>query len=187
MVFRSKIIGVSAATALMLTTAGPALAALPMRVGVVDPAVKLPDSAADYGRPDRRRHGHRVAGDDILTGIGILTGIAILADVINSGEQRNRRDRAAESRNEPDPYTSVASGDIPTPQGDDIGVAVSACSRAAEDAARNNERVKAIDSVTRNGDSWQVMGQLGGANSISFNCQTSNGRVDSVKLSGSAV
>ena len=188
MVFRSKIIGVSAATALMLTTAGPALAALPMRVGAVDSAVAMPDSAADYGRPDRRhRHGHSVTGDDILTGIGILTGIAILADVISTSEQRNRRDRADESRNEPDPYPPVASSNIPAPQRDDIGVAVTACSRAAEDAARNNERVKDIDSVTRNGDSWQVMGQLGGANSLSFDCQTSNGRVDSVKLGGSAI
>ncbi len=149
-------------------------------------AGSLATGSADY----RHRHRHRVTGDDILTGIGILTGIAILADVVNSAEQRHRRDRAPEhrrdgapeQRREPVDYPPIASADISTPQGDDIGVAVSACSRAAEHASRNNERVKTIDAVTRNGDAWRVIGQLSGANSTEFDCQTSNGRVDSVKL-----
>ncbi len=182
MLIDSKILLGIAAGTLPLCGAQPVHAAQPSHGYDQISIANVATSSADY----RRRHRHRVSGNDILTGIGILTGIAILADVVSSNEQRNRRDRRPETRNEPDAYPPIASADISTPQGDDIGVAVSACSKAAEDAARNNERVKSVDSVTRNGEAWRVMGQLGGANGISFDCQTSNGRVDSVKL-GAAV
>jgi hypothetical protein len=142
----------------------------------------------------RRRHRHHVSGNDILTGIGILTGIAILADVVSSSEQRNRRDRAPEQRSEqgreqdrePMDYPPIANAES-SPAENDIGNAVSVCTKAAEISAGNNSRVESIRSATRNGESWRIEGQLAGQAVTGFDCQVTNGRVDSVKLGAAAI
>jgi hypothetical protein len=187
----SKMMTTAVAAAVLATASSPAMAA--PQIGAdysiaSNSAPNLMDNSAEYRRWGRHRH-HRVSGDDILTGIGILAGIAILADVVSKDEQRNRRERHDDRRSNPRPdprnYPPIASADLP-PVGDDIGVAVEACSKAAQDSAGTDSRVEAIESVTRNGESWRVEGLLAGKAATRFNCQVTNGRVDSVKL-GSAV
>jgi hypothetical protein len=188
-------VAVTAAAAMLATATTPAIAAPQMGAdfgGAPHAAVLLSDSSADYRRWGRHRH-HRVSGDDILTGIGILAGIAILADVLSKDEQRNwreREDRRTERLPEPRPdprnYPPIASADIPA-AGDDIGAAIAACNRAVEDAAGGKGRVETIESVTRNGVSWRVVGRLTGNASSNFTCDTTNGRIDSVKFGASAI
>jgi hypothetical protein len=191
----SKIIAVTATVAMLASASAPAIAAPQIGAGfgvAPNEAALLSDNSAEYRRWGRHRH-HRVSGDDILTGIGILAGIAILADAVSKDEQRNRRDRddrRTESLPEPRPdprnYPPIASADIPA-AGDDIGAAIASCNRAVEDAAAGKGRVETIESVTRNGASWRVIGRLTGNAASNFTCDATNGRIDSVKFGASAI
>ncbi len=192
-----------AATALLATSATPALAA---NLGLI-PSVQnvaaddLSQSSSDYRRRDRyRHHRDRIDAGDIAAGIGILAGIAIIADIASKSNKNKRRtqgdqypdsypqDRYPTDRypqdNRQDTRDAVPGGRYNN--GNDVGAAVDACARAAEQKAGNNARVGEIDSVTREGSGWQVLGTLSDGDRSDgdrkFNCATSNGVVDTIRL-----
>jgi hypothetical protein len=181
MAFISKFALGSSGAALLLTAAVPAMAVeTPGRV-----VSNIDQTQTDYRRWGR--HHERISGDDILTGIGILTGIAILADIVSKSDKRNQRERQPEPRyeprNEPVPYPPIASSDA----GDDIGVAVSTCSQAAERSAGEGNRVQEIRSAVREGNAWRVDDILSGKSTNSFSCGVTNGRIDFVKLGATSI
>jgi hypothetical protein len=177
MAFISKFALGSSAAALLLTAAAPAMAVeTPGRVV----------SNIDRSQTEYRRWGHhrdQISGDDILTGIGILTGIVILADIVGQSGKRKQRESEPryDPRNAPTPYPPIASGDT-TSAGDDIGIAVSSCSQAAERSAGEGNRVQEIRAAVREGNAWRVDGILSGKSPNSFSCGVTNGRIDFVKL-----
>ncbi len=184
MTFISKFALGSSGAALLLTAAAPAMA-----VETPGHAVSNVVSNIDQSQSDYRRWGHhrdRITGDDILTGIGILTGIAILADIVSKTDKRNQRQRGPEPRNEPIPYPPMASNE-PTAAGDDIGVAVSTCTQAAERSAGEGTRVQEVRSVVRESTGWRIEGLLSGKSANSFSCGVTNGRVDFVKLGAASI
>jgi hypothetical protein len=155
------------------------LAATAMLVGSVTPAIARDYDDYGYGR----RHHDRVDGGDILTGIGILAGIAIIASAASKSNKRSDRD------NERYPTRYPDNSQNRTTASNDVGVAVSACSNAAERSAGSDARVQEIRSVTRDGAAWQVEGTIGGgrSNSDSFSCAATNGEVDYIRLGGRAL
>ncbi len=192
-----------AATALLATSATPVLAA---NLGSI-PSVQnvagddLLQSSSDYRRRDRyRHHRDRIDAGDIAAGIGILAGIAIIADIASKSNKNKRRtqgdqypDSYPQERYPTDRYPQDSRNDtrdaVPGGRynnGNDVGAAVDACTRAAEQKAGDNARVGEIDSVTREGSGWQVLGTLsdGGRSNgdRKFNCATSNGVVDTIRL-----
>ena len=189
--FRSFALG-SAALAMLGTSAAPAIAA---DLGVhpaANVAVQKSDvgmqSAGEYRR--HRRYNHdRVDAGDIIAGIGILAGIAIIASAASKSKQDKRRTSGERypdnypqnDREDTRPYNSGGSADSNYSAGNDLGSAVDACSRAAEQSAGGNARVKEIRSVTRDGDGWQVLGNLDGS-ARGFNCIAANGIVSSLRL-----
>jgi hypothetical protein len=145
-------------------------------------------SASDYRRRGRY-HRDRVDAGDVIAGIGILAGIAIIASAANKSKQDRRRtsgERYPENYPQPRdqdtrPYNPSGPTDNNYSAGNDLGAAVDACSRAAEQSAGSNARVKEIRSVTREGDGWQVLGNLNGS-ARGFSCVASNGNVSSLRL-----
>jgi hypothetical protein len=151
------------------------LATTAMLIGAVSPAM-----ARDYRYG--RRHHDRIDTGDVITGIGILAGIAILASAASKSSKRtNDRDRYPTRYPDENQSRSTA--------GNDVGMAVSACSEAAERSAGNGARVEEIRSVTRDGSAWQVEGAVGGGRSAtdSFSCASTNGAVDYIRLGGRAL
>jgi hypothetical protein len=185
-----------AATALLATSTTPVLAANFGTISSIQnvSGADLLQSSSDY----RRRHRHhrdRIDAGDIAAGIGILAGIAIIADIASKSNKNKRRtqgdqypdtypqDRYPQERypqdNRQDTRDAVPGGR--NNNGNDVGAAVDACSRAAEQKAGDNARVEEIDSVTREGSGWQVRGTLSDS-SRKFSCATSKGIVDTIRL-----
>lgn len=190
-----------AATALLTTSATPVLAANLGSISSVQTVAgdDLSQSSSDYHR--RRHHHHdRIDGGDIVAGIGILAGIAIIADIASKSKKNKRRtqgdqypDSYPQDRYPTDRYPQDNRNDtrdaVPGGRdnsGNDVGTAVDACTRAAEQKAGGNARVGEIDSVTREGSGWQVLGTLSDGDRSNgdrkFNCATSNGVVDTIRL-----
>jgi hypothetical protein len=187
-----------AATALLATSTTPVLAA---NLGSITSVQNvsgddLSQSSSDYRRRDRyRHHRDRIDAGDIAAGIGILAGIAIIADIASKSKKNKRRtqgdqypDSYPQERYPQERYPQDSRQDtrdaVPSGRynnGNDVGAAVDACARAAEQKAGDNARVGAIDSVTREGSGWQVLGTLSDGDR-KFNCATSNGVVDTIRL-----
>jgi hypothetical protein len=190
-------IALGAATAAMLSaSATPAMAASFYSVTKASAASGDMQSASDYRRR-YRHHRDRVDAGDVIAGIDILAGIAIIAGAASKAKNDKRR---TSGERYPEPYpdsypnrdtqdtrpystppvpNGSASGDYSA--GNDLGAAVDACTRAAEQSAGGNARVEEIRSVTREGNGWQVLGRLNGT-ARGFSCVASNGVVDSVRL-----
>ncbi len=186
----------SAALALLATSAAPAIAANVTKPVTASDTGGDMHSANDYRRRHRgyRHHRDRVDAGDVIAGIGILAGIAIIADAASKSKKDKRRtsgerypdsypqdrypqDRSDDSR----PYNPSGSSQGNYSAGNDLGAAVDACSRAAEQSAGSNARVEEIRSVTREGAGWQVLGRLNGT-ARGFSCTTSNGVVDAIRM-----
>jgi hypothetical protein len=160
------------AAAMLATSSTPILAAYSVKeLGASNGDVSVIQSYDGHRR--RWRHRDRVDAGDILTGIGILAGIAILADAASDAGKNDRDDR--------EPRYEDRDVDAPQPDinSDDLGMAVSACTDAAERAASGGQRVKEIRSVTRDGTGWRVEGELA---SEGFTCAATNGQVDYIRL-----
>jgi hypothetical protein len=194
--FRAIVLS-SAALALLATSAAPAIAANITKPVSVSSAGDDMQSASDYHRR-YRHHRDRVDAGDVIAGIGILAGIAIIADVASKAKKDKRRtsgdrypgdysqdrypqDRSPEDRSDTRPYNPSGPSDRNYSAGNDLGAAVDACSRAAEQSAGGNARVEEIRSVTREGAGWQVLGRLNGT-ARGFSCTTSNGVVDTIRM-----
>jgi hypothetical protein len=187
--FRAIVLS-SAALALLATSAAPAIAADQGAQVSAQNGDDAMQSASDYRRRDRgyRHHRDRVDAGDIIAGIGILAGIAIIADAASKSKKEKRRtsgERYPESypkddRQDTRPYNPGGSQQGYS-AGNDLGAAVDACSRAAEQSAGSNARVEEIRSVTREGSGWQVLGRLNGT-ARGFSCTTSNGVVDTFRM-----
>jgi hypothetical protein len=167
MVILRKFVLVVAASALVMTSAAPAM-------------------ARDYDDYDYGRHHgdhDKIDGGDVLTGIGILAGIAILATVVSSSSSKKHRSDTRYPDQYPRSYGGRP-GDSRSYQGnsDDVGTAVNACSAAAEQRAGGNVGVDEIRSVTREGAAWLVEGILGNRGDTTFRCSTTYGQVDYVRL-----
>jgi hypothetical protein len=188
-----------AATALLATSTTPVLAANSGSISSIQnvSGADLLQSSSDYHRRDRH-HRDRIDAGDIAAGIGILAGIAIIADIASKSNKNKRRTQGDQY---PDTYPQERYPQERYPQdnrqdtrdavpggrnnnGNDVGTAVDACSRAAEQKAGDNARVDGIDSVTREGSGWQVLGTLSDSNR-KFSCATSNGIVDTIRLDDS--
>ncbi|MBK9432763.1 MAG: hypothetical protein IPN50_10230 [Sphingomonadales bacterium] len=160
-------------TAMLLSTPLPALAA--PSFGGHGATIKGAPVLSGTAEGRRRHWGHRdrIDGGDILAGIGILAGIAIIA---GAASESNKRDREVEPR-----YRDYDNGPAPAPAygGNDVGTAVSSCTDAAERSS--NGRVDEIRSVTREGNSWRVDGEIG---NDAFTCSATNGRVDYIRING---
>lgn len=184
-----------AATALLATSTTPVLAANSGSISSVQNVSgdDLLQASSDYRR--RHRHRDRIDAGDIAAGIGILAGIAIIADIASKSNKNKRRtqgdqypDSYPQDRYPPNQYPQDSRQDtrdaVPGGgynSGNDVGAAVDACARAAEQKAGDNARVGEIDSVTREGSGWQVIGTLSDSDR-KFNCATSNGVVDTIRL-----
>lgn len=161
-------------TAMVATTPLPAMAAYGSKQAVVKKhEASLFDDSSDYRR--RRWHHRRLDVDagDVILGIGLIAAIAAVAD--SAGKSRRNSPRASEPSyrdydREPAPAYSG---------GNDVGGAVSACTDAAERAAKG--RVDEIGSVTREGASWRVEGEIG---NDGFTCTVTDGRVDDIRIDG---
>ncbi len=192
MTFRAIALG-SAAMALLATSAAPVLAADINSPVSVSNSGGMMQSASDYRRR-YRHHRDRVDAGDVIAGIGILAGIAIIADAASKAKKDKRRtsgerypgdypqDRYPDNRSDDTrPYNPSGSPDRNYSAGNDLGAAVDACTRAAEQSAGGNARVEEIRSVTREGAGWQVLGRLNGT-ARGFSCTTSNGVVDTIRM-----
>jgi hypothetical protein len=187
MTFRAIALG-SAALALLATSAAPALAADINSPVTVSNAGDDMQSSSDYRRR-YRHHRDRVDAGDVIAGIGILAGIAIIADAASKAKKDKRRTSGErypdsypqDSSQDTRPYNPSGSADNNYSAGNDLGAAVDACSRAAEQSAGSNARVEEIRSVTREGSGWQVQGKLNGT-LRGFTCTASNGVVDTIRM-----
>ena len=134
----------------------------------------LQASEADSYQNHRRWRGrNRVDAGDVIVGVAILGGIAAIASAAN----KNTRDRYEDRRYRNDYPTRYQSSDLDS--------AVSACT----DEISRDVRVESVDSVSRIGEGWQVVGRLYDGNAFTCNVGV-DGRVDRIdyagKLSGAA-
>ncbi len=157
---------------MLMTAPFPAIAA----TGVAN-VVKAQDGVAYYGEAGdyHRRHWRKrrldVDAGDVILGIGLIAAIAAVAD----SADKNKRDR---SRDQEPRYRDYDREPAPVYNGgNDVGSAVTACTEAAERTA--NGRVDEIGSVTRDGESWRVVGEIG---NDGFTCTVTDGRVDDIRI-----
>jgi hypothetical protein len=173
MKYSVKLMLASGAAAMLAATPMPSIAATMSKKSEAYSTADVMQQSADSHRR-RYRHRDRVDGGDILTGIGILAGIAIIASAASDADKQSRNDRRYEDRTD-----YPRNDDRPVSQDNDLGSAVSVCTDAAERSTGNNARVSEIRSVTRDGNSWRVEGDL---NNDSFSCAATDGRVDYIRI-----
>lgn len=160
-------------TAMVATTPLPAMAAYGSKQAVTQRhEASVFDGASDYHRRRWRNRRLDVDAGDVILGIGLIAAIAAVAD---SADKSRRND----PRREEEPrYRDYDREPAPSYSGsNDVGSAVSACTDAAERAA--NGRVDEIGSVTRDGASWRVVGEIGNDD---FTCTVTDGRVDDIRI-----
>lgn len=160
-------------TAMVATTPLPAMAAYGSKQAVTARhEASVFDDASEYHRRRWRNRRLDVDAGDVILGIGLIAAIAAVA---NSADKNRRSD----PRREEEPrYRDYDREPAPSfSGGSDVGSAVSACTDAAERAA--NSRVDEIGSVTREGASWRVVGEIGNDD---FTCTVTDGRVDDIRI-----
>jgi hypothetical protein len=148
--------------------------------------------AAAPAEARHRHHRDRVDAGDVIAGIFLIGAIAAIADGASKSKQRERRERDEDYRYEPQrseqDYRAVPDdGNAPqwTPGSNGFEArAVDACSWAAEGEVGDQARVGQIDSVVREGDGWQVTGNVAAPETMprDFTCTFSNGRVSAISL-----
>lgn len=162
--------------AMVVTTPLPAMAASISHTPVLArKGFDWESGTADYHRRHWRNRRLDVDAGDVIIGIGLIAAIAAIADSAGNDSPKARRgddwrDRSDDSRYDTE-RPDVADRN-------DVGSAVRACTDAAERSG--NGRVDEIGSVVREGDGWQVSGNVG---DDSFDCNVSNGVVDSIRFS----
>lgn len=146
--------------------------------------------------PAEARHRYykrdRVDAGDVIAGIFLIGAIAAIADGASKSKQREQRQRDEDYRYDPprrdeDYRAAPDNGSAPQWAPGSNGFetrAVDACSWAAEGELGNLARVGQIDSVVREGDGWQVTGNVAAPDTMprDFTCTFSNGRVSTISL-----
>jgi hypothetical protein len=160
-------------TAMIATTPLPAMAAYgSWEVAAARHEASAYDDTSEYHRRRWRNRRLDVDAGDVILGIGLIAAIAAVAD---SAGKDSRRDRP---RDDDQSYRDYDREPAPAYSGNsDVGAAVSACTEAAERSA--NGRVDEIGSVTREGASWRVAGEIGNDD---FTCTVTDGRVDDIRI-----
>lgn len=162
--------------AMVVTTPMPAAAAVAaQRPITAGKAFAWEAGTSDYHRRHWRNRRLDVDAGDVILGIGLIAAIAAIAD--SSGKESPRRPRGEDRWDRPDDRRYDAERPDYSDR-NDVGSAVRACTDAAERSS--NGRVDEIGSVVREGDGWQVSGNVG---DDSFDCEVSNGVVGSIRFS----
>lgn len=141
-----------------------------------------PALARDWGGGwgGHRRHGDGVDAGDVLAGILIIGGIAAIASAASSAGKQRRPAPPPEPT-----YDRGYAGDTrPVWQGSNsIDDAVGRC---LDEVSRGSGRADAVDTVSRDGDGWRVMGRT--ADGSSFACSVNGaGRIRSASVGGRAL
>jgi len=162
--------------AMVVTTPIPAVAATavqrPLSAGK---AFDWESGTSDYHRRHWRNRRLDVDAGDVILGIGLIAAIAAIAD--SAGKDSPRAPRGEDRWDRPDDHPHDAARPDFNDH-NDVGSAVRACTDAAERSKYG--RVDEIGSVVREGDGWQVNGNIG---DDSFDCAVRDGVVDSIRFS----
>ncbi|MFM2100158.1 MAG: hypothetical protein RLZZ366_1697 [Pseudomonadota bacterium] len=175
-----KFVVATMATALMVSSATPALADWGGGFGGGSYSGNS-WGGGGYGGGYRGHHDHGIDAGDVIAGIAIIGVIAAIA----SAASKSSNNRRTSSDGYPDRSSDQSRGSI-----NSENAAVDACAQAAETRGGQSASVREISAVDKNSDGWDVEGvveQRAGwrdrtGDKHRFTCSVRYGAVDSVYI-----